>query len=235
MVMTSRLYKADGTVPGFIYSAAKGAGGLNMGGAGFCRELARRGYPVISGDCGDTQTSLGTFDGPGVWGKDVSITADAGYRAYLQGTLGAKPGGIGRLYGSHGCALAYNAALAEGDTLLIAGAIGTGDVEDIRVNNRNGFQAGIESAYVNNAGWQAARPTHNPVEFAGTLTIPQLDYFSTDDPICTPESHAALLAAAGANMTQRSLGAIGHSFGNFVSRTSAETAAFCDWVEAHLV
>lgn len=237
-VMMNRLYQADGTVPGFIYCGAYSAGGFNMNGFGPARELARRGYPVISGDCGDTPTGWGRTDGPGVWGKDASMTLLDSYKTYLQGTLGAKTGKIGILYGSHGCALAYNWARANPTAVYcIAGAIGTCDVEDIRANNRNSFQASIEAAYTNNATWQAARATHNPVEYVSSLSIPQLDYYSTDDAVADNGSHAdhdAFKTAAGANMTQRSLGAIGHNTGGLLTPGTTDTVAFCDWVVATL-
>ncbi len=236
-VLKNRSYRADGSAMGFIYCAGKGAGGFGIVGAGFCYELARRGYPVICGDLGDIPTGWGKNDGAGVWGNDASLTKLASYKTYLQGTLGAKSGKIGLLYGSHGCAAAYGYAKAHPTEIqLIAGAIGTCDVEDIRANNRNSFQAGIESAYTNNATWQTARPTHNPVEVASSLSIPQLDYYSTDDPICVASTHAALLTAAGANMTQRSLGAVGHAITGLEppQGTSTQVTAFCDWVEANI-
>lgn len=237
---TNRNYRPDGSVPGFIYCSAYSGGAPYSYGSGFVKELARRGYPVLCGDFGDTPTAPLKTDGPGVWGNDASQTKLATYKAFLQNAnnIGAKAGKIGLLYGSHGCALAYNYTLANPTQVsLLAGGIGTCDVEDIRANNRgggSGLQASIEAAYTNNATWQTARPTHNPVEFASTLAIPQLDYYSTDDPISTPATHAALLAASGTNLTQRSLGAIGHSFSGLGLRSDPLTIAFCDWVEAHL-
>lgn len=227
-------YKANGNQRGFIYCPGKAAGGYNVVGAGFVYELARRGYPVICGDFGDTPTAIGKNDGPGVWGNDAAVTKLGTYKTFLQTQLGAKAGKIGLLYGSHGCALAYAYAAANPTQVqMIAGAIGTCDVEDIRANNRASHQASIETAYTNNAGWQAARPTHNPVEVAATLTIPQLDYYSTDDPTCTAATHAAFAAAAGSNMTQRSMGAVGHTFGatTFFPRSAAMVGAFADWCE----
>lgn len=234
--MKNRNYRADGTVPGFIWCSGYGYGAFGILGAGFAMELARRGYPVVAGDFGDTPTRPGKTDGPGVWGSDAAIAKLTLYKTFLQGALGAKAGKIGLLYGSHGCALAYSWAKAN-PTLVycLAGGIGACDVEDIRANNRNSYQASIETAYTNNAGWQAARATHNPVEVAASLSIPQLDYYSTDDPICVPSTHAALLAAAGANMTQRSLGAVGHAFtGLGPLRTDTNVSAFADWCETQV-
>lgn len=238
-ILKNRNYRADGSVMGFIYCPGKSAGGINLIGSGFAYSLARRGYPVVCGDFGDTPTKLNGGDGPGVWGNDAAVTKLGTYKTFLQGALGAKAGKIGLLYGSHGCALAYAYAAANPTHVqLIAGAIGTCDVEDIRANNRNSYQASIEAAYTNNAGWQAARATHNPVEVAASLSIPQLDYYAPDDAICVASTHAALLAAAGSNMTQVSLGAVGHTFTGLAPRNAAAgdsvVAAFADWVEAHL-
>lgn len=235
----SRWYKPDASKMLFVYCAGKSAGAGNIVGSGFCYESARRGYPVICGDYGDTPTQVGKVDGAGIWGNDAAVAKVMTHVAWAQDAtkLGAKTGKFGLLYGSHGMALAYAVAAAYPTQVqLIAGAIGTADVEDIRANNRNGYQASIEAAYTNNAGWQAARATHNPVEVAASLSIPQLDYYSTDDPICVASTHAALAAAAGSNMTQRSLGAVGHSFigvgppGGTVA--TDKVAAFADWCEA---
>lgn len=239
-LMRNSRYRADGTVPGFIYCPAYNAGGVNMIGFGPARELARRGYPVLCGDFGCVPSALAAGDGAHKWGNDASQTILDTYRTYLQGTVGAKTGKIGLLYGSGGCALAYAWAKAHPTAVYcIAGAIGTCDVEYERAANILGtMQASIETAYTNNAGWQAARATHNPVEVAPNLAaIPQLDYYSTTDNVADDGAgtrHAAFAAAAGAAMTQVSLGAIGHSTGNLLSRSSSETDAFCDWVEAHL-
>lgn len=234
--LTNRSYRADGTVPGFVFCGGAHAGGYDMAfEAGFAMELARRGYPVISGDFTDIPTGLGKVDGPGAWGKDAALTAMGTYKTFLQGALGAMAGKIGLLYGSHGCAAAYGYAAANPASVsLIAGVCGTVDVEDIRANNRNGFQAEIESRYVNNAGWQAARPTHNPVEIAASLTVPQLDYYADDDPICVLSTHQALGTAAGSHITQVSMGTHGHNYAGLDTPTATYVGAFADWVVAHL-
>lgn len=237
-ILNNRNYRADGTVPGFVYCGAYSAGAWNLTFAGFALELARRGYPVIAGDCGDTPSAVGRTDGPGCWGTDANQLKLDAYRAYLQGTMGARVGKIGLLYGSHGCALAYNWAKAHpNDAFCIAGAIGTCDLEDIRANNRGGgggFQASIESRYGGNDAWQSARPTHNPVEFAATLNVPQLDYFASDDPICMASTHEAL-AAGNPYLTQVEMGAVGHLFTGLFPRTATHVDAFADWVEAQLI
>jgi hypothetical protein len=237
VVLRNRWFRHDGTVLGFIYFAGYAAGAWSTIGCGFGYELARRGYPVICGDVSDTPSGYGKTDGPGAWGADIAKTRADAYVTYLQGAVGAKAGKVGVLYGSHGAATAYAWAYAnQSKVACIAGGIGTVDVENIRANNLGGgggFQASIEAKYVNNAGWQAARPTHNPVEVVASLTaIPQLDYYSPTDAICLNSTHAAMLAAGGPLYTQRSLGNIGHSFGNLGNRSTQEAHDFADWVEA---
>lgn len=241
MVLTNSRYRADGSVPGVIYCPALGAGAYNVTGWGPAYELARRGYPVICGDMSCVPSKPGLGDGAHPWGNDLSKTRLDAHKTFLQGVLGAKAGKIGLMYGSGGCPLAYAWAFAHPtDVYCIGGAIGVCNLEDVRANNRGGsggYQVSIEAAYTNNAGWQAARATHNPVEIAG-LAIPQLDYFSTNDPYADDgvhSGHDALAVAAGAQMTQRSLGAISHSTGPLLDSRSAESVAFCDWMESKFV
>lgn len=236
--LQNRNYRGDGSVIGVIYCSAYSAGAPYVLGMGPCLELARRGYPVVCGDCGDTPSKPLATDGPGSWGTDANQAKMTLYKNYLQGPMGAKAGKIIVVYGSHGGSLAYAWSYAnQSSVACIAGAIGTVDVEDIRANNlggSGGFQASIESRYGSNTIWQTARPTHNPVELVSSLTaIPQLDYYSTTDPICLPASHALLLTNAGGALTQRSLGAIGHTTNGLGGR-STQTTDFCDWVEAQL-
>lgn len=236
MVLTNARYQPNGTRMGFIYCAGKSVGAWGIIGMGPAFELARRGYPVLCGDLGDTPTAVGKSDAPGVWGNAAAVTKLSTHKTFLQGTWGAKAGKIGLLYGSHGCAAAYAWAAANPTLVqMIAGVIGTCDIEDIRANNRNSFQASIETAYTDNATWQTLRATHNPVEVAASLAaVPQLDYYSTDDPICVASTHAALLAAAGSNMTQVSLGAVGHALTGLEAPWGTHTeqvGAFADWCE----
>lgn len=86
------------------------------------------------------------------------------------------------------------------------------DVEDIRANNRANQQAVIEAAYTNNAGWQTARPSRNPVEIADDVVasgVPLKLWTSSNDDICLPAFADAFAAAAGCERTN--FGAAGHT------------------------
>lgn len=238
-IMANRYWRGDGTVPGFIYCPAFQAGGFNMAGWGPARLLAQRGYIGICGDFGCTPTTMKGVNGAFKWGNDAAQALFDTYKGYLQTRLGAKAGPIILLGGSGGANLAYNwSFMNQTDVLCIATAIGSVDIEDIRVNIGGAYPASLYAAYPpDNTSWQAARPTHNPVQVAAAISaagIPQLDYYSTDDPLCRPVTHAALLTAAGSMLTQRSLGAIGHSTGPLLSAYSQETIDFCDWIEDHI-
>lgn len=240
-IMANRSWRADGTVPGFIYCPAYQAGGFNIAGWGPARQMARRGYVVLCGDFGCTPTTMKGTNGAHKWGNDAAQAKFDTYKAYLHSVLGAKTGKIGVMGGSGGATLAYSWSYAhQADVFCVATGIGSVDIEDIRVNDYGdmGYDTSLYLAYGDNTAWQAARPTHNPVEVAGALAdagVPQLDYYSTDDPLCVPATHAALASAAGGLLTQRSLGAIGHTTGPLLSAYSDETVAFADWVEDTLV
>lgn len=241
-VFTNRNWRGDGTVPGIIYCAGKAAGAYNIIGAGFAQELAKRGYPVICGDLGDIPSQVGKLDGPGVWGCDAALTKMETLRTFLINVMGAKPGKIAVLGGSHGCAAAYAYARNyAANVSCVATVIGTADVEHIRANNIMSYQASIEGApaYGSNANWQAARATHNPVEVAPWLAangIPMLDYYAPDDPVCVLSTHQALKTAGGAMLTQVSLGNVGHSFtgvGPLAGPNAGPASSdIADWVQA---
>lgn len=198
--MFSRFYRADGTTIGVL--AGHGAGGLSnvwLAGSVFplVKPIADR-YPVVAGD----------FGGAYSWGNDTAIDAVASGKTRLQGALGAKAGKV-LLYGiSMGGAVVLNWARQHLDDvagiLLIKPAVG---IEDIRANNRDGLAAGIEAAYGGNAGWQAAKPTHNPVQYAAELDgIPIHIWYAEDDETTIPGRVLAFAADAGDSCVVTSLG-----------------------------
>lgn len=254
---TNRNWKGDGTVMGFIYFAGKSAGHANIVGGGFIQELACRGYPTICGDLGDITSQFLTVDGPGVWGADGALAKAEALRVWLttpsagstyvpgvSGGYGCKPGKVGVLGGSHGGIGVYAYARNYiNNVALIASAIPTADVEHIRTTAVPAWAPSIEgaAAYGSAAAWQAARPTHNPVEVAAYVSaagIPQLSYYSATDPVCVLSTQQALKAAAGAKLDQRNLGNIGHSFNGLGPRqpggNTQQIIDFADWVEANI-
>lgn len=237
-----------GKKPGIVYFAGKSAGAYNIIGAGFLQEMAIRGYPIICGDLGDQPAQIGQVTGPGVWGCDAALAKAELLRQWMASMgyskAGTKVAVTGGSHGGIGCyAFARNYAA---NVSCVMSAIGTVDTEDIRANNRAGYQASIEgaAAYGSNANWQAARSTHNPVEVVAWLVAngkPCLDYYSTTDAICVPATHATLLANAGgesAMFHQVSMGAVGHSFQGVAPRGNgiAQPMNFdiADWLEGNM-
>lgn len=157
-------------------------------------------YPTIYPDMG------GLYN----WGNDTAISRLSAVRTFM-GNKGYAIDKVVLTAGSMGAAAVCNWARQNLSLVAcLALFVPSVDIEDIRANNRSGTQAGIEAAYINNAGWQTARPTHNPVEYAAQLaSIPTRIWYSTDDPIVMPSTVAAFAAAHG-NATVTSLGAIGH-------------------------
>lgn len=112
---------------------------------------------------------------------------------------GARTDGVCLLGFSHGATNLLNWARINTSLVtsiaLVCPAV---DVEDVRANNRSGFQAVIEAAWTNNATWQAARPTRNPVEFASTIaSIPIKIWYGGADTITIPSTMTAFAAAHG--------------------------------------
>lgn len=243
---TSRKF-VPGRKPGIIYFAGKSAGFHNIVGAGWVQELARRGYPAICGDLGDVNSQMGKVDGPSVWGCDAALAKADAIRqwAIAQGIF--KNAKIHVAGGSHGCIGAYAYARNySAYTSSISCGIGTIDVDDIYINNRGpggGYTATIinPSAYGSDAGWQAAKATHNPVSVIPFLVanqIPMLDYYAPDDAICVNATHVAAKAAAGSWMDQYSMGNVGHSFVgigpifNSTGQDLSKQMQMADWVES---
>lgn len=167
------------------------------------------GVPLVACDDG----------GPSTWGNDASQTSRTNLFNWAtdlsNNRLGVLTDKVVLMGGSMGCQV--NAIWAKNNLAkvsAIVNVIGIPNVEAARAENRNGVAQGlVETAYVDNAGWQAARATHNPLEFASQLAgIPILDFYSENDPFSTPAEHAALAAAVGPSMTTVSMGAVGHTF-----------------------
>lgn len=76
------------------------------------------------------------------------------------------------------------------------------------------FDAAIDAAYVDHAGYLAALPTHDPTTAANlaadaALKIPTRVYSSTDDPLVRPADQSAYAVGIGAQ--EISMGAVGHT------------------------
>lgn len=199
--MTPRTYRPDGSTRGIIFGH-----GVTGNSVTWLRDVF---FPNVK-PIVDLYPCLGADLGGGTtFGNDTAIARVTDAKTYLQGTVGAASGQV-ILYGvSMGGAVVLNWARANvasvAGILLIKPAV---DIEDIRANNRGSLQASIETAYTNNAGWQAVRATHNPVQYGASLAgIPISVWYGEADTTVVPATIAAFAAAVGSSCTLNSLGA----------------------------
>lgn len=219
---SNRFHRRDGTTVGVLALHGSGNDATFVDTFPPAVELARRGFTVLGVDAGGLTT----------WGNDTALAAVNDARTFLQGTLAAKAGKIVLLGGSMGSVLALN-WLRANPTAVYCASLGLpiADVEDVRANNRGGAQAAIETAYTNNAGWQTARPTHNPAEYTADLIaadVPIRFDYSTDDTIGLPALTLDLADTLGDLATVDDYGAAGHTYTGLDATTAA------NWVEANL-
>jgi dienelactone hydrolase len=163
--------------------------------------------------------AAGDFAGPATFGVDAATDAMEACRVAVSGGGGRVGGGIANdkavIYGgSMGTTAAMNYARRfPARVACVVAVLPVMDVEDVRANNRSNLAAPIEAAYGGLAGWNAARPTHNPIEFAASLAgVPMLLCYSTNDPIALAGFVASFAAAVGPSCTTLSMGAAGHTF-----------------------
>lgn len=173
----------------------------------YCEHWAKAGFVVIDCDLGSPNAAAGLY------GNDTVLARLAEAWAWAKANLAVKTDNFILSGGSRGTvdALNYltrNASQVAACTLEIPVC----DAEDVRANNRSGQQAVIEAAYTNNAGWQAARPTRNPVEIAsavGATGVPGHIWSSSDDNIALPGFVDTFVSGSGWGRTV--FGAVGHS------------------------
>lgn len=216
-----RLYKRDGTVHGAIYCHGHSAlthaslsllyNGLFLGDVGFT--VAGSGRPVFMGDFQDNS-----------WGNDACVSTMLKAWEWMDDELGCASDGVYLMGGSMGMLSACNFAhwvlggfsiagftAPDIEIKAIAGIIPQTDYEDVRARNYSGYAAEIVAAYGGQAAYDAARPTHNPIEYAAALSsIPIKLWYSSDDPACPPAIVEDFADQTGAEL--ESLGAIGHSY-----------------------
>jgi hypothetical protein len=188
-------YKHDGQTPAVLW--AHGAGQqpymhLDTGFAadkGVAAALGER-WPVFIGSFG--------YD---AFGNDQFISEVTAARSFVGSWLNVFPAGV------------YLCGVSMGGTVLnwarqnlaavraVALFVTPPDFEDARATNRQSLQAPIEAAYGGNANWQAARPTHNPIEFADELSVPPIGcWYGTADPVVFPGEVEAFAQASGAEL-----------------------------------
>jgi pimeloyl-ACP methyl ester carboxylesterase len=193
VVLHPRDYGRDGTRRGVVFAHGSGQSGLSSAVAGWHRDQARAlgaRFPTVAADLGGANT----------FGNDTFISRVSTAKTYLEG-IGAKADGIILVGASMGTTICNWARQHLADVKAMLLLIGPPDFEDARATNRQSLQAPIEAAYTNNAGWQAARPTHNPIEFADELaSLPLLCVRQTEDTVVFPEEVEDFATAAGAEL-----------------------------------
>lgn len=217
-----RRYAADGQHRGVIF--CHGLNGYGWHPVNYPNtvidEMVRRGHPVISPDLG----------GPATWGNDAAQAKIADARTYLQGTLGAKSGGVLLWAGSMGTLAALN--FARNNPSLVAGvacglpAVSLSDLHD-NAAARGVSAVNIEAAYGGNAGYVAGLAAHDPAANAAAYASQAAKiklWYSSDD-TTVPASVVTDFAAAS-GIAAQSTGASGHVF------NVAYTNAVCDFLQS---
>lgn len=155
-------------------------------------------FPTVAMDMGDS------------WGNATALTRIANARTYLQGTLGAKSGGIYLFgYSMGGIAAAKYAAANPTNVRAIAGIVPGFNMQQLRVSNQLSLRGSIDAAWgvTYPAALPAgANPSDNPSALAG---IPYMAWGASDDPVWPAVNATDFLGAMGG--TYINVGAYGHS------------------------
>lgn len=237
-------YKRDGTKRGVIFCHGAGelcAAPLNYPGAGkqaeasLLQQVASI-YPTIIHDAG-TFGSGGVLDSDSWGSTNAQAETDLAInRLIAAGGGGALNGPVLFIGFSMGHVLALNYAQASAGNRArvkaIVGVLPVNDLDDIRDNNRGGFQASISTAW-NRAPWTApgtpalpaaANPAL-PANQTRWLDVPQRLYYASDDAICTPATVATMQANVPIISTVN-LGVGGHSDASIGHVSPADLLAF---------
>lgn len=170
--------------------------------------MINAGFVVLCCDLGSPNA------GSGLYGNDTVLARIEAAWTWAKANVAVKQDKFIIDAGSRGTVDAINYAQRNPSKViaLVAG-IPVCDAEDVRANNRSNQQAAIEAAYTNNAGWQAARASRNPVEIAasyGATGIPSRFYVSSNDNVALPQ-YADQFVASASNVSKVDIGAQGHS------------------------
>jgi alpha/beta hydrolase fold len=173
-------------------------------------ECARRGSPLVAREQGA---------GINTWGNDFVMTRITQQVAYAQGAMGGKSDKVIMFGFSMGGLNAINWASRNPSKVaalvLVCPVLNLVAFHD---TNRGGYQANIESAYTNLAGYNAAVAGRDPMQIAaagGLAGIPIKIWYSTDDTLSLPTEVdpfiTAVSAIGGAGpISKSSMGAGGH-------------------------
>jgi pimeloyl-ACP methyl ester carboxylesterase len=202
--LTRNNYRAGGNYRGVILGPGHGGTAIDAVTPTYTNlqleALADAGIPTLVVDAG----------GATAWGNDTAIARMGDAKTYLQGTLGAKTGKIFLWGFSMGALSALNWARTNlSSVAAIALVCPATDLADLHDNR--GFGTEINTAYTNLAGYTAALPTHSPVQFASTLTVPCKVWYGDADTTIPPSTVTAFNAAYGGSISTVAMAGIGHN------------------------
>lgn len=220
-VITDRMYKPDQKKRGVIFS--HGLNGLGWHPVNFpdpvIDGMAARGHAVIAPDLSSTSH----------WGNDAAQTKITDAKNFLQGSMGAKAGGVLLWCGSMGTLAGLNyLRLNPANIAAIAVGLPAVDLADLHDNAvaRGITAASIEGAYGGAAAYPGVRAAHNPAEHAAEY-VAWKDrvklWRSNDDTTVIPSVVDAFGSASGIPVVN-----MGNVGGHVFSATF--TSAVCDFL-----
>jgi pimeloyl-ACP methyl ester carboxylesterase len=211
-----------GSLPGVLF--CHGAGGLAPQ---QWRDRSTAGHLALANALGKNYScGAGDMGGTSTWGNNTSITALGQLQTWLQGTKNATAGKIALVGVSMGACAALNYARAN-PTLVacLVVVIPILDLNDVVTNNRGGFASAVNTAYGGTYSDTTDGPTHSPVKYAASFTIPTLIYYAPDDAIATV-GPVNTFTAACASSTKVSVGNTGHSEASVSAVPPADVVAY---------
>lgn len=192
------------------------------GGAGY-EILASNFYSQFAA-LANNGVALATGYTGGTWGNDTNTDEFDALGDYFTSRYGQQTDSL-YLYGGSmgGCAALNFARRFPNRVEKIGLVIPMLDLGAFYTNNP-AFQAEIDAAYGNHAGFLAALPTHNPMAFASDIDVPVHIWYSTNDTLC-PQAWMSQFEALAPDCTKTSMGAVGHNGDNTVL-SGADIAAW---------
>lgn len=172
--------------------------------------IADAGLPAASADLG----------GPTNWGNDAAVAAIDQLWALMQARWGVPADKVLLMAGSMGNLAAFNYLRANpAKVAAIASLLPAVDLAYFHDSNPEGNAdpAEIEAAYGGLAAYQAALPTHSPF-IHRAAGVPIRIWSSSTDPLIPPATVNTFATAVGASKAD--LGAVGHSFGPNLDRST---------------
>jgi pimeloyl-ACP methyl ester carboxylesterase len=219
--LTRTDFRPDRTKRGVLVAPAHGGHAIDAFAPTYTnlqlQAIVDAGIPILGVDAG----------GPVAWGNDTAIARIGDGKTYLTGTVGAKTdkvllwafsmAGLSMLNWAR-TNLASVAAIG-----LVCPAV---DLADL--HNNRGYGTEIDTAYGGSAAYAAALPTHSPVQFAASLTVPCKVWYGLSDPTVVPSTVQAFVAAYGGPITSVPV------TGGVHTPFNAPAQDMADWMSANL-